>query len=110
MAFRISPALSPPRYCSTMKPSTSGVSLLFHAGCGILRDLRREAKFEPALDNLPQRQVPFVRVKLVVERAADGHAVVGLYLDDLLLAGLERLHDLVREDLLAVEAVRARDA
>src|ERR1044071_2975807 len=105
MPFRISPALKPPRYCSTMKPSTSGVSLLFHAGCGILRDLRREAEFEPALDNLSQRQIPLVREELVVERTADGQAVLGLDFDDLLLARLERLDNFVNEDMLAVEAV-----
>src|SRR5215217_9427496 len=109
MPFRMSPALSPPRYCSTMKPSTSGVSLLFHAGCGIFRDLRREAEFEPALDDLPQRQVPLVRVELVVERAADGQAVLGLDLDDLLLTRLKRFDDFIYEDPVAVEAVCAGD-
>src|SRR5215204_2612877 len=109
MPFRISPALSPPRYCSTMSPSTSGVSLLFHAGCGIFRDLRREAEFESALDDLPQRQVPFVRVELVVERAAEGQAVLRLDLDDLLLTRLERFDDFVYEDPVAVEAVGAGD-
>src|SRR5579885_2313733 len=104
MDFKISPALRPPRYCSTMKDSTSGVSLLFHAECGILLDLLREVYLQPAFDNLSERQVALVRVKLVVERAAHRLPVFGLDLDDFFLAGLERFHDLVDEDPLAVEA------
>jgi hypothetical protein len=58
--------------------------------------------------DLAKRKKSIVGMEFVVERASDRCAVLELELDELLLSCLERFDDLVDDDLVAVEAERAR--